>query len=208
MAKKIFTIFKTHMRITQTSQNFYGCKNIIADDIRTNDRMITFIAAQLNDEGKPDLSEYRKLKTLLELPEEKVNNDSISILYTYIKGNKPSIFVDNQVLFWGGELKWLKENRPKAMPIEDYTQIEKTNLKAYSLLASITKRIMNGNMPPNDIGIKNVINSFMLTMTDLTKNGDAAFDVIQHAFMSKIRHEDIAENLNKTIMKTMQKFFK
>lgn len=196
------------MRITGTSQSFYGCRNIISDDIRTHDRMVTFISAQLNDEEKADLAEYKKLKTMLELPTERVNNDSISMIYTHIEGQNPNLFIDNQVLFWGGELRWLKENRPKAMSLQEYQNIEATHMKAYTLLASITKRIMYGNLPPSDSGINNVIKSFMSVMNRFANSKEASFEILQHSFMSKMPPEYIAENFNNLIVKTMNKFLR
>ena len=194
------------MRILQTSQNFYGYKNVISDDINRRNASLTFISAQLDNEGQNDLAEFKKLKNMMEMPADKIDSDVINIIYTHIDGNKPNLFLDNKVLFWGDELRWLKDNHPKVMPIEEYTRIKDIHLKAYTIMASLTKRIKDRNIQFSDEGIKNVISGFMKTMTEFTKNDNASFDILQHAFSSKVPTPRIAENLNTIISKTMEHF--
>ena len=238
------------MKITQTSQNFYGYKNIISDEISSRNGMMTFFAAQLNDEGHPDLSEFKKLKRLLKQSEDLINNDVFCATYTHSQGNKPNLFIGNQVLFWGNELRWLKDNRPKAMPLKDYKEMETTHLKAYTLLANLTKRITNEKYNNKDSGlfltnltkqimhegfnyidfgkllayitdlishehldntnteIKNVIFEALRVMSNFTQDEKAAFEVIRHAFETKIPFQITAAKFNQTCTNTMAKFLR
>jgi hypothetical protein len=118
------------------------------------------------------------------------------------------LFIDNQVLFWGHELGWLRDNRPAAMQLNEYKKLEAINLKAYTLIASLTKRMIYDKFNHNDNGINNVIRSFMRVMTKFTKDDNASFDVLQHAFSTKFPFQETAEKFNQTCINTMTKFFR
>ena len=52
------------MKITATSQNFTGYKNIITGNLYGHNCDFSFITAQLDNVGNPDLDEYKKIKKL------------------------------------------------------------------------------------------------------------------------------------------------
>ena len=73
---------------------------------------------------------------------------------------------------------------------------------------SLTKRMIYDKFNHNDNGINNVIRSFMTVMTKFTKDDNASFDVLQHAFSSKSPFQETAEKFNQTCINTMTKFFR
>lgn len=196
------------MKITTNSTNFYGYKNVLSTEIVGRNSELSFITAQLNDEGSPDLTEFKKAKKLLEQPIEEINSDVITILYTRSNNEKPNLFINNRVLFWGDELRWLKDNQPKAMSDKEYKSIEDAHMKIYTLFASLTKRMMNNDLCNSDSEIDKVVRGFMRNMTSFVKDDDASFELLQHAYSSKIPLKQTAARFNQIFMNTMMKFFK
>lgn len=207
MAKKIFRCFNTNMKIQSTGQNFTGYKNVISNELYGTNGNFAFITAQLNNEGKADLKEYKKFKQMMGFDKKAVENDVITIIQSNKYHYKPLMLIDGQPLLGGEDLKKLYNMVPDIIPSKEYKKVEDVTLKAYTLMADITKRMMMDTFKEQDIGLKQSIKQFMRVMTLFTQDNDAAFDLLDYSLRKNNHYKKVAERINNAIVKTMSAFF-
>lgn len=195
------------MRIDFASNNFKGYKNIISNDICGTNARLLFISAQLNDENEADLLNYKNIKKGMLLPKKDIDNDVINIIYAHKYGGRPQMFLDDKILYWGKELKQLQNMVPKIMPESEYKNIETAHMRAYTLMASLSKRMMNDNFSHQDREFKKSINQFMKIFTLFTRDNDAAFQLLDLSLRKQEPFQKVARLINETIVKTMSHFF-
>ena len=105
--------------------NFKGYNNIIANGIDFgNEYSAKFVIAQLDNEGEPDLKRFQDLKKMQGLSQAEIDNDVMKLIYTETPKND-MITLNGKTLYWGSELKYIKETLPKFMTKEEILR-EKT----------------------------------------------------------------------------------
>ena len=192
--------------------SFKGYKNVYcAFDVPIKDsKNVTYISMQLNDEGVSDLSEYRKLK--------KMQGDILNQKYgdvltlTYIVDNKEKkdhLYFDNKEMYWGDELKLLQDKYvPKLMTNEKYKQEEALHMKAYTLLATLTKRLSKEAFNNEDGERVKVFEKMYNTLYGIIKNQQDAYNLTEIGCLKKVKFQDVALGFNNGITKTMAHFFR
>ena len=199
------------MKINNISKlNLYGYKNIIvATNIRYDDKDIIYLSAQLNDEGKKDLSKLLEIRKLQGLPENSPDKDIFTLFYYSLpKTNKR--FFGAKELYWGEELRDISDKYiPKVMSAEEYKKQEAIHLKIYTLLASLTKRMKNNNsIVYVDSDITKVYNTLKNNIFSIIKNKKSADTLASSGCLYKFPLQEIAGNFNKGIRITMERFFR
>lgn len=113
-------------------------------------------------------------------------------------------------MFKGSELRKLYEQYADLDGYKDvYQKEESAALKAYTLIASITRRMMENSLCIMDGGITKVFQSALDIFTPMFNNDKTkAFSVLQMSLMDNIPLEHVAETFNKCVAKNMKQFFK
>ena len=183
--------------------SFKGYNNIVAKCIDFNNGYSTqYIVAQLNDEGYPDLTNYRKLKRMQGLSDAEVENDLLQLVYReYPKHDVLSL--GDKELYWGAELLHIEQTLPKFMTRDEYMHERDLHMKAYTLLANITDRMANDNRKVISDDKLPII--FKKTIEHLEKFLNK--DVIWASLYSNVPYQKIAANFNQGIKLTMSHFF-
>ncbi len=194
------------MKITATSQNFTGYKNIITSNLHGSNGDLSFITAQLDNVGSPDLDEYKKIKKLIG-HSSSADKDVITMIKSQVYGAKPILYFDVLPLMNGNDLERLGACATDKQSMSEYKSLEKLSMKIYTLMASLTKRMMNENFHHRDEGFKEVIKQFMSVMTVFTRNNDAAYDVLDFSLRKNETCKKAAEIINNTIVKSLKSYF-
>ena len=183
--------------------NFNGYKNVIHNDVSQDNIRFTFLSMQLNDNGVKDLAELRKIQQLQNLD---TNNDVLSLFYSKKSGSKEFFYFNGNPLFLGGELRNLWE---LCSDRDAYKLEEKAALKAYTLIASLTKRMMNSGLPGTDNSFPHVVKSTMESfMKIFTSSPAGVFNLIQGSILENKQLEKTAAVLNSIVDKNMKIFLK
>ena len=195
--------------------SFTGYKNIIAtaNSKAGKDNVVTYIAMQLNNEGKQDLFEYQKLQKMQNYVDDK--NDILLLTHILdLKSMTENIYLGLKNMFLGNELRLIEENFvPEKISQEMYEKEKSLHMKAYTLLASLTKRIKDEKFNLQDENIAKVIKYLHSTLYDIKKNGIPLFDFNQSFRLTELgclgvfKFQDIARSFNNGITHTMDKFF-
>lgn len=123
-------------------QNFTGYTNVISSEINTKNVRHLILAMKLNDDVYPDLSNFRKIKSIYQYNPNEINSDIIKISYLETPIVDYGILsVDNIILLNKDSLKSVKESTEGPIAKALYNGVEKAYLTAYSFLADITKRM-------------------------------------------------------------------
>ncbi len=183
---------------------FGGYKNIISNNISSENRQLMFMAMQLNDSDKKDLLELTKLSRMSDEFSNSFNTGVFDCFYLNKANEGDMFFINGRPIATGEVLKELVN----LMPYEDYKKEENISMKAFTLLASITKRIMYNNLYTTDSGIKSVFKGAHEDLTNIISNSKVALDIIQRGCLKNEKPDIISSNLNKFITRTMGIFFK
>jgi len=183
---------------------FKGYKNIITNDIIFNDKSrMAFIATQLNDIGSPDLAELKKINEMSFLD---TNNDVLIMLYSKYRTMPQRLFFGDKSLYLGDELLSLQE---ECGDTYNYKREEKASMKAYTLMASLTKRMMQNPLYTKDADFSKVFHGLFTYFSDaLSKNSMHIFETIQDAVMNGKPLDMTASFFNDFVNINMKKFFK
>lgn len=183
--------------------NFAGYKNAVHNNIKADGMQLMFLSVQLNDDGVNDLTEFRKIQ---QLEGDCVNADVLNVFYSKIKGRPEYLFFNNKSMFWGHELRALWEVKRNS---EAYKKEEKATLKAYTLLASLTRRMMQNGLCTKDASFTSVIKSAMNSYVQIfSTNPSSVFTLIQESVLENKSLEKTAEAFNKLIDRNMKIFLK
>ena len=196
--------------------SFNGYKNIIAtaNTKMPNNKSVTYIAMQLDDEGQHDLSEYKKLRRMQGFIENSKDDDLLLLTYIRdVKQNTEDIYLGTKNMFLGDELRYIEANYvPKMISYENYEKEKALHMKAYTLLASLTKRIVDEQFNHQE-GISKVIEYINNTLNHLQKNNipifnaEQSFRLVEYGCLGCFKFQDIAKGFNKGIAYTMSKYF-
>lgn len=188
-----------------SAQSFCGYKNIIANDINTDRFRFIMLSMQLDNEGKPDLSEFIQYKKMSGLSEEAVNEDILTGIYMKLPEMQSNdLFLNNSHIPGDKDLKYMQEILPEGL----YKSKERVALRAYTFLADLTKRIMNDNLFCQDAQIPNVIRHTFETLTSVYQNQTICFNILKDSLQKQIAPQKVALLFNNEIFQTMSKFFK
>lgn len=195
------------MKIINNNINFKGYKNVIYNNMDSPMYKFRFMSMELNDEGCKDLTEFKKLQSLCGKQD---CGDTLHLVNSKVYNSDEYLFLNGRSMFKGSELKALYEQYADLDGYKDvYKKEEAAALKAYTLIASITRRMMENSLCIMDSGITKVFQSALNTLTPmLNNNKNHAFNVLQISLMDNIPLEHVAETFNNYAAKHMKQFFK
>lgn len=183
---------------------FKGYKNIITNDMQFDrDSRMAFISMQLNDEGTPDLTEFKKVKEMSFLHDD---SDVFTMMYGKFKNMPEKLFFNDKSLYLGDELSYLHE---ECGDTYNYKREENASMKAYTLMASLTKRMKANSQCIVDGDFGKVFQSLLMFFSDsLHKNPMETYEVLQHCIRNGEPLNKTASFFNDFININMKKFFK
>lgn len=192
--------------------SFKGYKNVFCafDVPLSNSKYVTFISMQLNDDKTGnDLSQYHEIRELQGDVFQSESDDILTLTYINDKNLKREhLYFNSRNMYWGDELRQLEEKFvPKLMSHEKYKQEENLHMKAYTLLASLTKRMSYVPFCSEDHGKIDVFKSVYNNMYALFKNQNEAFKLLEESAYKRVKFQHLAFAFNKCISITMQHFF-
>ena len=193
------------MRLSDVNRNvnFAGYKNVIHNNINRNDLSYTLLSMQLNDEGAKDLTEFNNI---MRLQDKKTDTDVLTVFYAEKSKIPGFLFLNDRSMFLGDELRtlWEKYNSSTA-----YKKEEKASLKAYTLLASITNRMMQNGLTTMDKSFPDVVRKTVMNLKNIfTASPMAVFGLVQQSILENKSLEETAAILNNVVKHNMQIFFK
>lgn len=195
------------MQVNFNTQNFRGYKNLLHTDLVSypNSRFL-MMSMQLNDEdGHNDLSYFKKMFRDFNLPE----TDVISLIYAKPTGSKARYILNNVPLLSSKELAFIN-NSPNLefMTKNDCKAAEKFNIRAYTLLAQLTKRLMNISMVSSDGEMQHTIQVVADLLKESLSTVNNVMSVIMYAVNEKKPFQKSALEINRRIDSRMQKYLK
>lgn len=181
----------------QNQQNFKGYKNVLSHSFKTDDGFsLGFMAMKLDNEGGyRDLEAWQNIQRVLNPKAEPY--DYILFQNADIFG-KDGLMVNNFLLDINNEFskKEISKERESMM------------IKANSLVASLTKRIMNTeNHPEDGLLYKTLVFAHEKLKPIYGEKGANEFLTYQ-AVMKRVKHNITAKLINDGISRNMAKFFK
>ncbi len=195
--------------------SFKGYTNILsAFKVPVGHFEISYIAAKLDDTSEPDLTKLRELRKLQGYPDNLPNDDVLTCIHIS-DGKSEAIYFGDKQMCWGDNLKDVYEHYvPEFMSENEYKRLEKAHLKAYTLLASITKRMSFEKFDKEDENIKKVISALNNNLLRLKAKAyqlfdqKDAFELVSVGCLKTFKFQPIANKFNKKIAMTMAEFFK
>lgn len=208
--------------------SFKGYSNLVTNCHKNEDGGIfTYLSMQLNDNGKSDLSEFKKLK------EFNNNSDVVMFSFTRYKNGYMGDFIINDIPLPNSDhLEYVKDianqsNRnsnyfididtldeyrnifkDSNLTTDEFKKNEKTIMKAYTLFASLTKRISNDNSLVKNENFKKVFLKTLDYLTNIVQSESDAMISLSDATLNKTPIQKVAGFLNSQISKNMMKYFK
>ena len=179
--------------------NFKGFKNVISNDLKNDKARFSFFAAELTNDGTKDLDEYKKMLKMMGEEE----TDVLSVIYSKVD-SKDVLMLNGKKLFWGNELKLLSKHFPENL----YKKEENIAMKAYTIIASITNRMMRNGLGTQDAEFKKVFTHFYKVLQSIVPNKSVAIDILDNAITKNNSVEILGELFNRIIRKSMEQFFK
>ena len=195
--------------------NFRGYSNILSvKNIKIGDLYTSYIGMKLDDNnGYKDLSELKKLHELQGHKERFNNDDILTITYTASESSEDLFFCEKSMC-WGEQLKIIKDEYiPKFITRDKYKQLENIHLKAYTLLASLTKRMSYDKFENEDQNITRVIDALNKNLRILRKgefilfDKNETFELLCAGCLKHFKFQSVAKDLNKIISRSMTNFF-
>ena len=183
--------------------NFKGFKNLISFNQEAQGNRLSMFAVQLDNEGTNDLDKYKKLAEYPRCFTKADIDDTIMCVYSENPAHR-AMFLNNDILLNGHEL----EEVATKLDDDDFKQIETGYLKAYTLIADLTKRIISNNKPLiRDMSFQKVALQTQRMLTQLC-GGDtsSAFQILQDACYN-IRPPKTASIINAGINKALKNYF-
>lgn len=183
--------------------SFQGYKNIISNDLTGNNSRTIFFSAQLNNENCSDLNNYQKIINSDNRFQSSVSDDIITCLYIR-NGMSDRITLNGIPLPWGTELIEMQHTLPKDL----YKKEEGIALKCYTLLANITRQMMQNNLCTKDSKIIDVFKKLMNFWNKVGLDKKSAYDLVKSSLISNEPFDKSALYLNRRIQKSMNTLLK
>ena len=182
--------------------NFKGYKNLITFDQEAKGNRLALFAVQLDNNGTKDLDNYKQLAKFDNCFDSKID-DTLLCLYSETPNHR-TLYLNNDLLLNSNELKEVSQKLPPKM----FSQIEAGYLKAYTQLASLTKRIMtDNNSTINYKNIKKVMQNAHKILTSFCDgHSNIAFQILQNAFYN-VSPQKSTSIINAGISKLLKNYF-
>ena len=195
--------------------SFKGYSNIVsAQKINIGALETSYIALKLDDNGEKDLSKLREIRKLQKYPANYKNDDILTLIHVTDKKYEELYFSEN-LMCWGEQLKVLKDEYvPQFVKKEEFKKIEQAHMKAYTLLAGLTKRMSQDKFENEDGDIKRVIQTLyrnlqLIGSKDLRIfNKAEAFELTSAGCLKLSKFQSLAAKFNKKIASTMTAYFR
>lgn len=188
------------MKVQNINQNtnFKGYKNIICYGFQTSDSKLNYMGMQLDNEGTPDLDNWRALKKRL-APQTNLPDDIVHFNVSAIPHIEPVVSLNGIVL---ADSELLNED---GLSQRD----KKTNFQAYNLIASLTKRIANDSLFDWNKEITKVGTELYKEFRKIFDNQDnKAVYLLTQGTRKLVKEQVIAGKINKDIHKIMKQALK
>ncbi len=152
--------------------------------------MFTCMAMKLDDREKPDLTTWKDIQKNL----FHIENPSDYIVFHSLSTDSSDVFSASDRLL---NLNDVKNN-----------QDEKLMIRAFDLIASLTKRIASKDFHPEDSNIYFVIAELLKNLVTIFQNEELATAITTEAAMKQVKNYKPAELINSQIHKYMMNYFK
>ena len=195
------------MRISNNcNTTFTGYKNILSADNMNSGCRLTVLAGELDNKGTQDLAEYHKLGRLAARFDIEPKDKNFVLMHLSAPSGA-SMSLNNTVLYTGRHLKELRT----IVPDDIFKPQEAAALKAYTLFASITRRLGENNKAiVRDNGMAEVAGHVYSVLTKYTNSPEKALLIIRTLF-SDINNivpvSDVAKVFNKHIAESLKHYF-
>ena len=203
------------MRIQNNIQkiNFHGYKNLLYEDIRGENCSVSFFATQLDDQGEKDLTTLRDIVNMSCFKNEHDPDRTVlSMLVVDLpQESQPSIFFNGEILNSGKELKELKIDclyHGGLAANSRFKKEEKFTLKAYTLLAKITRNMSEQSMTSKDKGMLQVMQDLLRDFELIFNNKATTHSLMDFAIFTKKSQQEVGITLNNYIKKALHNYFK
>ena len=183
----------------QVNQNFKGYKNIVSTSMDGSPiYSYGFMAMKLNNEdGYRDLDVWKQIQKDLNPKAEP--SDYIVFQNTGFPLDEVDLFTVNEFLLD------INNKNPKNPLINNK---ERLILKANTLVASLTKRIMNSNYSPEDSELSNTIVQAYNVLKNIFGDAKAYEWAMLQGAMKRVKHHVTAKLINEGIDRNMKRFLK
>ena len=195
--------------------SFKGYSNIVsAQKVNIGALETSYIAFKLDDNGEKDLSKLREIRKLQKYPPDYKNDDILTLIHVTDKKYEELYFSEN-LMCWGEQLKVLKDEYvPQHFKNVEFKKIEQAHLKAYTLLASLTKRMAQDKFENEDVDIKRVIQTLYKNLQVIGSKDfrifdkEEAFELTSVGCLKISKFQSLAAKFNKKIASTMIAYFR
>lgn len=192
------------MKINSSNINFNGFRNVITYDASSPLLETYLLVAQLNNEGKDDLSAFRKLGELDSISGIKTDDDILVSLYMKAK-NFEKFSLNGAFLPCCDDLHKLKE----CVEPKGFARGEAATMKGFSFICDLTNRIRNAGLISNDesFAFIHVIEKALQHLELFFKNKGVAYSLLEAALLTNKKPDKVAEKINTAIAKSMSRYF-
>ena len=189
-----------------TSLSFKGFSNIISDVNQSNDGMkLAFIALQLDNNGKPDLDTFIKLKDEAGIEGQELIDDKL-VLTHFASPHKGEYLVLNNDNVLPNSENLLAKERAKT---PEFLQYKTVAMKIYTFLSDLTSRVSKAkSVETEPYDMSYVISQTRNCITNISKSREIGYNIVKYAKLKGDTHKKDAEYFNQTISKRLAKFFK
>lgn len=181
------------MKITHTnnSPQFQGFSNVVSHTFAEGEGVaLSYMAMKLDNSEKPDLDTWNDIQKNL----FKMDKTNDYIIFHCMSRDNTDVFSLSD--------RYLNLHDTKNQ------QDEKLMLKAYSLIASITKRLELKDNPPEDSRLCLTVAELLKNLTQIIENKSIALTLTTQAAMKKVEHYKTAHLINSLIDKNMKNYFR
>ena len=196
------------MKIVQNSNiGFLGYRNLVSHAINTPQQNIAYMLMELsNQKSFNDLKKFNEIKKELNIPIKPDNDKYLMITLFKHKSGDERIYLEREEIPTAEQLYKIKNQLPSSA----FEYYEKSILRLYTLLANITKRIMNDN----NIKKESLTEQTELVTEYMNRSGlfiesspGTMCSFIKDTLRSEIPSQKIALFFNKIIDSRMIKYF-
>ena len=193
------------MKINFNTVNFLGYKNLIHTDMRSyNNNRLTLMTLQLDDlDGHNDLAYFKKILAENEMPP----TDVMTLLYLKKDNVRGRFYLNNEPLLLSDELKLLENPViSERYSVSERQNVKSFNVKSCTLIASLTKRLMNSGSVANDGEMKHTIEEVRNMLINAFPSPKYMMEIFLSAFNEKKPYQETALEFNKRVDHIMKRF--
>ena len=191
--------------------SFKGYDNVYSAELYSYDGYMRILSARLNNDGNPDLDNFREYILNTTSTHNQENNDIITIVHT--KGSEESEFSTGLQSFHDAyKLKKFQTSVKNETAKTEFANIEKNHLHFYTLLTELTNRLSNNNSSiyySKEVGDK-IRNNVFETFLRLTEDEHFAYNIMElfnEENKRKFHFQEIAGKINRFIVKSFKNYF-